>query len=82
MKNNYYTIEPNYLDECPMLNVYGWGVYERGNLLAGQARKTYMDSYYTVADALKDFPDADVSEGAVPAYNTFDHLPDEDGYIG
>ena len=74
-KNNYYTIELNHMDGGGY-NIYGWGVYERGSILAGQQRKSFMNSYHTVDDALKDYPDANVSEGIVPTHNTFDHLPD------
>ena len=72
MNHDYYSIEPDGYGE---FNVYGWGVYERSSVLAGQQRKSFVGDYPTVADALVAYPDADVHEGVVPAYNTFGHLP-------
>ena len=75
MNNDYYSIEPDGYGE---FNVYGWGVYERTSVLAGQQRKSYVGDYPTVADALVAYPDADVHEGVVPAYNSVSHLPDRE----
>jgi len=74
MKNDFYSIEPDGYGE---FTVYGWGFYERGSLLAGQQRKSFMDGYATVAEALSAYPDADVQEGVVSANNSFGHLPGE-----
>jgi hypothetical protein len=85
MTNDYYTIEP---DGYGKVSVYGWGVYERSSVLAGQQRKSYLDGYATAAEALVAYPGADVHAGRVDAYNTVSHLPDremnayeEEGYF-
>ena len=70
-----YTIEPDRHGEGGMpYNVYGWGIYGDDSVLAGQQRKAFVDAFWTVEDALKEYPDASV--GFVDAHNTFDHLPD------
>jgi cell division protein YceG involved in septum cleavage len=79
----YYTIEP---DRYGVL-VYEWGIYERSSVLAGQERKTFMDGYDSVEDALKQYPSAQVLSGSRPAHNSVMHLPgemnayEEEGYF-
>ena len=75
MSNDYYSIEPDGYGE---VSVYGWGVYERSSVLAGQQRKSFVDGYPTVAEALVAYPGADVHGGVVSANNTFTHLPDRE----
>ena len=63
------------------VSVYEWGRYPRGSVLAGQTRKQYVDGFDTVEQAQAAYPKADVSGYRESAYNTFDHLPDEDGTL-
>ena len=50
--NDYYTIEPDRSGYGGMpFNVYGWGTWEQGSLLAGQQRKTYIDGFMTLEEA-------------------------------
>ena len=82
MKYSHYTIEPannTYGDENAVV-VYGWGVYPRSSVLAGQQSKKYMDQYASVELALKDYPNAEVLEHIAEAGNTFDHLSDTPDY--
>jgi hypothetical protein len=55
--------------------VYGFGVYPRYSVLAGQVSKTWLESYDTLAEAQAAYPKARV--GYRSAGNTFNHLPDE-----
>lgn len=52
----YFTIERR--DEDVV--VYGHGVYGRGSVLEGQARKAFIDSFPDVAAAQKAYPQASV----------------------
>jgi hypothetical protein len=61
--------------------VYEWGTYGESSVLAGQTKKQYLDGFDTIEEAKEAYPEADVT-GVQSAYNTFDHLPDEDGNIG
>ena len=87
MKYTHYTIEPAhnsvelalYGDEDAVV-VYGWGVYPRSSVLAGQQSKKYMDQYASVELALKDYPNAEVLDHIAEAGNTFDHLSDTPDY--
>jgi hypothetical protein len=76
MNNDYYTIEPDGYGE---VSVYGWGEYERSSVLAGQQRKSFMDSFATAAEALVAYPDAAVHGGTVDAAPiSLMHLPDRE----
>ena len=82
MKYGHYTIEPAnsaYGEESAVV-VYGWGRYGRSSVLSGQRKKVYLDEYNSTADALKDYPNAEVLEHIAEAGNTFDHLPDTPDY--
>ena len=63
--------------------VYEWGVWKKGSALQGQTMKSFKEMYDPTEEglkqALKDYPSA--SEGFREAHNTYDHLPDEDGYV-
>ena len=86
MKNDFYTIEPDGYGE---VSVYGWGVYERTSVLAGQQCKRFVDGFATAAEALKAYPKADVMGGRVaPPPVSVMHLPEremnayeEEGYF-
>ena len=82
MKYGHYTIEPanNTYGEESAVVVYGWGRYGRSSVLSGQRKKVYLDEYNSTADALKDYPNAEVLEHITSAGNTFDHLPDGPDY--
>tara|TARA_R110002020_G_scaffold407051_1_gene617154 strand:+ start:120 stop:395 length:276 start_codon:yes stop_codon:yes gene_type:complete len=76
MKNDFYTIEP---DGYGTFSVFGWGTYERSSVLAGQQRKTMVDDFDTVAEAVNAYPKADVMDGRVaPAPVSVMHLPDRE----
>jgi len=76
MKNDFYTIEPEIYGG---FSVFGWGTYERGSVLAGQQRKSFLADFATVAEALKTYPKADVMGGRVePAPISVMHLPDRE----
>lgn len=57
--------------------VYGWGVYERGSVLEGQARKVFLDAYPSVEDALKQYPEAKPGSKWTDPQVSLNHLPDE-----
>jgi len=61
-------------------SVYEFGVYEASSVLAGQAKKSFVDSFDTVEEAKAAFPDA--VEGARDAGNTFTHLEGPDTFDG
>ena len=74
MKNfDYYTIST--LDDS--YSVYGWGTYERSSVLAGQARKVFLESYDTEKKALKAYPSALFSSKWIEPQTSCDHLPGE-----
>ena len=82
MKYSHYTIEPannTYGDENAVV-VYGWGVYPRSSVLAGQQSKKYMDKYGSVELALKDYPNPEGLDHIAEAGKTFDHLSDTPDY--
>jgi hypothetical protein len=58
--------------------VYGWGEYEQSSVLAGQARKTFIDSFDTEEQARAVWPELDEGTHIRRAGNTFNHLPGED----
>ena len=58
--------------------VYGWGTYERSSVLAGQAKKVFIDSYDSLELAHKDYPDAQGGGKFTDPQISLDHLPSED----
>ena len=56
--------------------LYEFGVYERGSVLAGQSRKTFVRDYDTLEEAQAENPSAEVTFR--DPHNTVDHLPDEE----
>ena len=60
--------------------LYEFGVYERGSVLAGQTRKTFIRDYNTLEEAQSANPSAMV--GYRDPQNTFNHLPDEEDSVG
>lgn len=69
-----FTIEPARYGNG--VSVYGFGVYPRSSVLAGQTSKNFLDGFDTEAEALAAYPQARV--GFRDACNTFSHLPGED----
>lgn len=68
------TIE--YSDQYQWYSVYEFGRYPRSSVLAGQTRKSFLDSFDSLEEAQAAYPKADV--GYVPACNSVAHLPDGD----
>tara|TARA_R110002012_G_scaffold306596_1_gene511411 strand:- start:231 stop:521 length:291 start_codon:yes stop_codon:yes gene_type:complete len=79
MKYDFYTIEPanrSYAHDQNAVVVYGWGVYPQSSVLAGQQCKKYIDEFASLESALKEYPEADITDHSLSAGNTFNHLPD------
>lgn len=45
-------------------------------VLKGQVRKNFLDSFVTLEEAQKAYPNADFSHELLEPQNTFNHLPD------
>lgn len=56
--------------------VHEWDRYPRSSVLAGQARKRFIDSFETVDEAKAAHPDARMSHPMLQEQNTFGHLAD------
>lgn len=71
-----YTIEPT-VDGA--FEVYEHGTYPRHSVLAGSARRTFVDWFHDIASARSRFPEAEVLDGTskIPGYNTGDLMPSE-----
>lgn len=74
-----YTIEPS-VDEYTkeqIYAVYAHGEYEETSVLAGQARRVFMDYFDTVELALEEYPEAEVMNHStkVMGYNAGDTMP-------
>lgn len=69
------TIENKGRGFCPFV-VYGFGVYPESSVLAGQTMKRFVDSFETLEDAQKAYPQARV--GHRSAHNSVAHLPGPD----
>jgi len=63
----------------PEFGVYEYGVYPRTSVLAGRTRRTFLDSFPTLAEAKAAYPNADVGPSAYH-YDSLADLPDEDGH--
>ena len=72
-----YTIEDKGGDVMPFV-VYGWSTYEESSVLAGQARKVFIECYPSEEAARADYPKAEGGTNGRSAGNTFGHLPGED----
>lgn len=63
----------------PEYGVYKYSVYPRSSVLAGQTRRFWLDSYATLEEAQKQYPNAEVTSSCYqPPY--LGHLPDDGGY--
>lgn len=58
--------------------VYEHGTYERGSVLEGQSRRTWLDDFETLDEARAAYPDADIIEGSTYRRPSLNHLPGED----
>ena len=78
------TIKYHYLYIVPgdygRWTVKGVDEWPEHSVLAGQVRKTFIESFETLDDAQDAYPDADVSHPIFEPQNTFSHLPDEPDY--
>lgn len=76
-KYDYYTYQQNKYDRNAV-NVYGWGTYPKGSVLAGQPLKQYLGQYDSVEALLADYPGAEPSNQYTEPQVSLSHLPGED----
>lgn len=63
----------------PQYGVYEYGVYPRSSVLAGQTRRVFLDSFDTLEEAQREYPNAECAGcGFQPPY--LGHLPDDGDY--
>jgi hypothetical protein len=60
------------------VDVLGWGTYPEDSVLAGQARKVWLDNFPTEAEARAAYPQAEGFSSAWDGQPSLAHLPDED----
>lgn len=60
--------------------VYSYDRYPRSSVLAGQQRRTFLDSFETLAEAKAKFPAAKVVNGCGYVPPDLSHLPDDGDY--
>jgi hypothetical protein len=58
--------------------VYAYGVYPKSSVLAGMTKRTFLDAYDTLAEAIIAYPDATVVKGSSFVDVNLDHLPGDD----
>jgi len=59
--------------------VYELGVYPRSSVLAGQQSRTFLDSFNSLAEAQKVYPDAEFTPGQSSYREPYlGHLPDDE----
>jgi len=56
--------------------VYGYDTFPRDSVMAGQSRKNYLDSFYSLEEAQKAYPKVELGHQLMQPENTFDHLPE------
>ena len=61
--------------------VYGWGVYERSSVLAGQAMKKGLDHFDTEAEAIAVYGNMNFSSKWTEPGISLNHLPGEDDFV-
>ena len=81
---NYFTIEldgkgETYFDPSGDVYVYEHGVYDESSVLYGQPRRTFIDQFSTVAEAQKEYPNAEVLEESSYIDRSLSYLGDMDG---
>lgn len=74
---DYYTMNANHRG----ITVHGWGTYDKHSVLAGQARKIFLDHYDTPAQAIEIYGDMNYSSTWTEPQINLNHLPDDgDGW--
>lgn len=58
--------------------VYEHGTYERGSVLAGQSRRSWLDDFETLQEAIVAYPDAEVIDGTTYFPPSLNHLTEEE----
>jgi len=71
----HFTIEPS--DNG--VAVFGHGVYERGSVLEGQPRRTFIDRFDTAEEALAEYPRAEEKACSTKVTALGDSLADASG---
>lgn len=68
------TIEP---DGKGGYDVYGHGTYEQSSVLAGRAKRAYLDNFPTIEAVKAEYPDATSQDHSsrVEGYNSGDLMP-------
>ena len=61
--------------------VYGWGVYERSSVLAGQARKVGLDGFDSAEEAMAVYGDMNYSSKWTEPQVSLNHLPGPDDFV-
>lgn len=56
-------------------SVYGHGEYEESSVLAGQYRRAFLDSFDTLEEAVKAYPQAEVIQGTTCGLTKMPSLP-------
>lgn len=79
MSFDYYTISHSRYGDG--FDVFGWGVYERSSVLAGQPKKVFLDAFMTLEAAKAEFPTANLSSRWTEPQVSLTHLPGEDDFV-
>ena len=58
--------------------VYEHGVYDRDSVLSGQSRRSWLDDFETLEEAIAAYPEAEVIVGSTYQPPYLNHLPGED----
>ncbi len=58
--------------------VYEHGVYDRDSVLSGQSRRSWLDDFETLEEAVIAYPDAVVCAASTYQPPCLNHLPGED----
>jgi hypothetical protein len=62
--------------------VYEYSTYPRSSVLAGQEKRSFLDSFDTLEEAQKAYPNATFSQSCGYREPCLSHLSDEDDYYG
>ncbi len=52
-----------------------------GSVMAGQERITFLETFSTIEEAQKAYPEAELSHELLLPSNTFNHLSEENNYV-
>ena len=77
-KFDYFTMTQTPDDE-EYVDVYGWGTWEETSVLAGQAKKSFIESI-TPGKALDKYPNIQYSNQWVEPVTSLNHLPEDSDY--